>query len=197
MEDRSAASLWFQKCWELFYRSKRNLKANKTPCSRENRIGHRSPEGFAERVHKVKGEVKVFYDPTRQTTYPIVTESSAKCWWHRAEDDESAILIEYKNSRSRQRAFATNLKEDRFHNPWHSGNDLIQLGFSPRSPSSICAKRNSQTFPRKPLPRPKLVSSQITIRLIICVIQTLFILFLGSTLYGFRVAGSYPNSSGW
>jgi ABC-2 type transport system permease protein len=202
LEDRSGASSWVPDVFgNAFTIRKGELKPEQDAmlAGKSNAVIV-IPTGFTEHISQgEKVDVQVFYDPTRQQTNPIVTgiirQMLAGIEQH-APNRES--LIEYKDFALTPAGVRK--KQDRsidFIIPGILAMTVIQLGIFTAIPIiNMREKGILKRFRATPLPRPTLVASQITIRLIICVIQTMFILFLGSTLYGFRVAGSYPELIG-
>ena len=199
LEDKSGASSWVPNVIEnAFTVRKGGLKAEQDAML----AGKSSaviviPDGFAEHISQgEKVQVQVFYDPSKQQTNAIVTGIIRQMLAGIEKKMTNApSLIEYKDFALTPKGIQNKPQRSiDFIIPGILAMTVIQLGIFTAIPIiNMREKGILKRYRATPLPRPTLVASQITIRLIICVIQTMFILFLGSTLYGFKVAGSYPE----
>jgi ABC-2 type transport system permease protein len=159
------------------------------------------PNGFAEKMQAGETtKVKILTNPAQQQASQIVVgilKQVVDGMEKRMSNRTPLLEAKEEAIPASQEAGRPKLRQIDYMIPGILAMTLMQLGIFTAIPIvNMREKGILKRFGATPLPRKTLIASQITMRLIVGVFQTMVLLLLGMVFYKFRVVGSWVGLLG-
>jgi ABC-2 type transport system permease protein len=154
------------------------------------------PEDFPERMRSGhQSNVKVYYDASKQQIGPVVVGvvNNVVSGIDQRMSNAPSLFTAQPEPLSPGPDEKKKMRTIDFLLPGILAMTIMQLGLFTAIPIiNMREKGILKRFRATPLPRETLVASQVSVRLVVALLQTAVIILVGALLYKFQVAGSWP-----